>query len=282
MSAPAPPSDDAHPAGRPPLGRGDRYRRTLGWAYGVSALLHVRLLVLYPRLFGTLPDTRMPGASEAETQLQGIELLNLVEVAADAAVLEPEPEEPETERQPIPVEPAPRLLQPPAETPAAAPATPAEDAGSSRTAAERLQPSTNDERLWQPIPDEIVALSPEQRAENLLHGRLQALNDSAALAAARAARMTDWTYTDGDGNRWGISPGKLHLGPVTLPLPFGFGAPVGASDDLLRGLAQDAEIRRAAGQLGVDESLEQRNEEIRRRAEERRRARPDTSGVRRR
>lgn len=279
MSAPAPPSSDEPSSRRPALGRSDRYRRTLFWAYGLSALLHVLVLIVYPRLFSGLPETTLPGASAAEFQLQGIELLNLVEVAADPAAPEPEPE-PETERMPVPVQPAPRLLTPPAEARATERATPRTDTEPARTAAERLQPSTNDARLWQPIPDEIVALSPEQRAENLLYGRLQALNDSAAAAALRAARMTDWTYTDDEGNRWGVSPGKLHLGPVTLPLPFAFGLPAGASDDLLRGFAQDAEIRRAAGLLGVDESLEERNEAIRRRAEERRRARPDTSGVR--
>lgn len=259
--------------------RRGRYGRALAWGYGISALLHVLVLALYPRLFGGLPETILPGASDSQVELQGLELLNLVEVAADLAVAEPEPVL-ETERVPVPVDPVPRLLAPPAETPPADRAVAGADEGERRTAAERLQPSTNDARLWQPIPEEIVALSPEQRAENLLYGRLQALNDSAAAAAARVARLTDWTYTDGDGNKWGVSPGKLHLGPVTLPLPFAFGLPPGASDDLLRGMAQDAEIRRAAGQLGIDESLEDRNEAIRRRAEERRRARPDTSGVR--
>ena len=49
--------------------------------------------------------------------------------------------------------------------------------------------------------------------------RLEVLNDSAAAAAEAAAEATDWTYTDEEGRRWGISPGKLHLGDLTLPLP---------------------------------------------------------------
>jgi hypothetical protein len=282
MSAPAPSpdpaSEHAHEHAPAPLGRSARYRRLQAWTFGISAVLHLAALALYPRLFGGLPETRLPGASDTVAEMQGIEVLNLREL--DEEIVEPRPE-PETERVPIPVAPTPTPVRPDAEVAGVPDEVRPPPGTPGRTAAERLQPSTNDARLWQPIPDEITALTPEQLAENLLYGRLQALNDSAALAAARAARATDWTYTDADGNKWGVSPGKLHLGPVTLPLPFAFGLPAGASDVLRRGYEQDAEIRRAAGQLGVDESLEQRNEAIRRREAERRRARPDTSGVRR-
>ena len=30
------------------------------------------------------------------------------------------------------------------------------------------------------------------------------------------------TIRDADGGKWGISPGKLHLGDITLPLPISF------------------------------------------------------------
>lgn len=275
-----PSSDGASSAGqRSPLVRTRRLRRRSAVAYAVSALLHVVFLALYPRLFGGLPEARLPGASAAPTTIQGIEVLNLVETTTEVAEVAPEPE-PESERMPVPV--PPRVQAPPAEVDAAGEGAAADRDAEGLSAAERLQPSTRDGRLWEPIPDHITALSPEQRIENLLYGRLQALNDSSALAAAEAARATDWTYTDGEGNRWGVSPGKLHLGPVTLPLPFSFGLPAGASDVMRRAWEQEAEIRRAAGQAGTDQSLEERNEAIRKRAEERRKARPDTSGVGRR
>ncbi|CAN5822868.1 hypothetical protein BH23GEM6_BH23GEM6_26650 [soil metagenome] len=35
----------------------------------------------------------------------------------------------------------------------------------------------------------------------------------------RARRSTDRTRTDASGRRWGASPGKIHLGGVTLPAP---------------------------------------------------------------
>lgn len=273
MTAPAHPSRAGTHVGSGVLERSRRYRRRAAWAYGLSAVLHVLGLLLYPRLFGGLPETRFQGASETVVELQGIELLNLLETTGEVAEPEPLPEL-ETERVPLPVAPRAPVTQPAPARPDAA--VEAEPEAGGLSAAQRLQPSTSDERLWQPIPDRITALSPEQRIENLLMGRIQSLNDSSALAAARAARATDWTYTDGEGNRWGVSPGKLHLGPVTLPLPFAFGLPGGSSDILRRAYEQDAEIRRAAGQAGVDQSLEERNEIMRRRAEERRRARPDT------
>jgi hypothetical protein len=44
-----------------------------------------------------------------------------------------------------------------------------------------------------------------------------------AIALALSNRATDWTYTDGEGRRWGLSPGRLHLGDFSIPLPFSFG-----------------------------------------------------------
>jgi hypothetical protein len=49
-----------------------------------------------------------------------------------------------------------------------------------------------------------------------------------------ARRAMDWTVEGKDGERWGVSPGKLHLGTVTLPLPV-----------QLRGTPDDEEAARA-------------------------------------
>lgn len=276
---PAPPD----PSASEPPARRDRYRQTLGWALAASALVHVVAILLYPHLFGRLPPAQNRGTPDATRPPTGTEIINLVEVAGEEARPETPPPERRPELQPPPTpteareaEPsrAPPVLSPPGVRPGA----PGEEEG--WTTAERLRPTPGDPRLWAPLPEEITELSPEQRMENLLYGRLQALNDSAAIEAERARRATDWTYTDGDGNKWGVSPGKLHLGPITIPLPFSFGMPPGASDDMHRRQSQDAEIRRAAGQGAVDETNEERAKAIRKRMDEERKKRkadPDTT-----
>lgn len=272
MASPHPPS--AHPSGH-------STSRTATWAgFAISGVLHVIALLLYSAIdvrFGVM----RPGDSDAaDAQSQGIELINLQEV------LESEPERPfEPERQAIPIPVTPRVAEGVPGDRAIVPIVPDLPSPRGQSAAQRLQPGTNDARLWQPLADEVVALSMEQRMENYLAGELLDLMDALALEAARADAATDWTYTDDEGKRWGISPGKLHLGSITLPLPFSFGTPAGASQDLVRRYLQDAEIRRAAGQLLTDQTLRERAEAIRaRRDAERRRSRSssDSSVVRRR
>jgi hypothetical protein len=70
-----------------------------------------------------------------------------------------------------------------------------------------------------------VLLPREPRLEDVqarLAEAMEMLSDSALADAERAMRARDWTVEDADGGRWGISPGKLHLGSVTLPLPIFF------------------------------------------------------------
>lgn len=274
MTASPPTSDSSASGLRSTLDRRRRLHRQRGWALAISAVIHLVALALYPRLFGGLPPGPLPGPQAPELPLEGIELVNLIEVSDPASESPPEPIE-ETERQPVPVP-----VRPTADEPAdeSAPVeAPVEDQGG-RTAVERLQPRVKDGRLWAPLPPEITALTSEQQIQNLLYARFFAMRDSLE-AAGEVGPNLDWTHTDSDGNKWGVSPGKLHLGPITLPMPFGFSAPHGgASGDLLRRLEMEAEIRRAAGQAEVDQTAEERAEAIRRRREaERRRPPPDTT-----
>ncbi len=142
------------------------------------------------------------------------------------------------------------------------------------TPAERLQPGLTDERLWAPLPEAFRTLTPEQREEILIAGRFGEWNDSIAAAGAAAAAWTDWTVTDGDGDRWGISDGQLHLGGLTLPLPVTFEAPVGQRDYM----RQFAEIQRQGASALVQQNVRERQEAIRaRRDRERAEAQsPDT------
>lgn len=120
----------------------------------------------------------------------------------------------------------------PTETPSSLPAPGtsgasggAAEGGGSRaegwSAGNPLRPGLRDARLHAP---EHPAASPpplteHERYMERLGGRLEEYNDSVAGEAERARRGTDWTTTDKDGRRWGVSPGKIHLGGVTLPMP---------------------------------------------------------------
>ena len=158
------------------------------------------------------------------------------------------------------------------------PSVPAPGSGERRryTAAERLRPDHKDPRLWLLLPEEIVGLSDLQRAQLELDLAITAIADSMAVMAEAGRRATDWTYTDGQGRRWGVTPGQLHLGGITIPLPFGFAAPVSATS--ARRAWQDADIAGRAERATVAASLKDRAAEIRRRRDaERAEARSDTT-----
>lgn len=76
-----------------------------------------------------------------------------------------------------------------------------------------------DKRLALPPPTvpPPPPLSDEERYQRHLAARLRALNDSIYGEQERARKATDWTVKDKSGNRWGISPDGIHLGPVKLP-----------------------------------------------------------------
>ena len=146
------------------------------------------------------------------------------------------------------------------------------------TPAERLQPGFSDPRIWSPLPEQYRTLSPEQREEIMIATRFQAWNDSVAAAAAAEAAMRDWTFTDGDGDRWGVSDGQLHLGGVTIPLPFNVQGSA-AQRDYLRSF--DEMARQGANAL-IQQSVRERQEAIRaRRDAERAQARADTTQTQR-
>jgi hypothetical protein len=147
--------------------------------------------------------------------------------------------------------------------------------GPRRPVAERLRPGQGDPRLYVPLPEEIVGLSAEQLAQLDLDLAIAEVMDSVAAAEAAGRRATDWTYTDSQGRRWGVSPGQIHLGGITIPLPFGFSAPRTA--DASRRARQDAEIARQAERATATTVLKDRAAEIRRRRDaERARARTRT------
>jgi hypothetical protein len=109
-----------------------------------------------------------------------------------------------------------------------------------------------------------------------LYSAIGAINDSMAAASERSAESMDWTVGR-EGNKWGITPGQLHLGPITLPLPFY----LGPTREQERARGEWEAIQRQAGQGGLDDEFKERVKAIRQRKEqERKKAQQDTTGSR--
>ena len=165
--------------------------------------------------------------------------------------MEPTPLAPQPE-DPVPVRPLPDP-DPPAAGGADAPdivdpeiSDPALE-GPRATVAERIRARNLDPRLWV-VPPELTDLTPEELMRLRLMWAFEEVSDSALAAEIVAQAGRDWTYTDGEGRRWGISEGQIHLGDVTIPLPFAFSpAPNSAA---ARRAWEDAEIARGRSDRG--------------------------------
>ena len=144
------------------------------------------------------------------------------------------------------------------------------------TAAERLRPRAEDLRYWAPVDPERTALTREEIMRLRFVAELEAANDSASAAAEAARKAMDWTYTDEEGKRWGVSPGKLHLGDLTLPLP-AFGMSAGQRERAEDRLWAWDEIQRGAESGQLLRSWKDRDQAIRERMNAERK--PDTTGT---
>lgn len=142
---------------------------------------------------------------------RGMRAVQLSEAPPETLVPE-EPDEPD-EREPRPAPEAPPAMA------ATLDSLPAD----TLTAGDRLAVRVVDPRLWRPM----ILLPREPTIEDVearVGAALELLSDSALAEAEAALRARDWTVKDANGGRWGISPGKLHLGKLTLPLPLFFGS----------------------------------------------------------
>lgn len=271
------PAGGAHPHSDPEGARrrpGESHRRALRVGLAVSAVVHLVALSLYPTVsrleIRSGPLVRPP--AQGTPRGGGMNVIDLVVVDAT-----PEPARPAQPEEVRPVE-----------GPAVQPGRPqvGDEGGPGLvapgpTAAERLRPNLQDARVWAPLDAILNQLTAEQIQELELSGRIAEWQDSLEAEARRQAGLTDWTHTDGQGRRWGVSEGKLHLGDVTLPLPFSFGTPVGRRDEVNRRAWEWDEIQRGSTTGALRDSWKDRAQAIReRRDRERARARPDTSGVR--
>ena len=227
----------------------------------VSAVLHVLVIVVYSTLVRGPERTVVvfpvpPVVAEAE----GLQVLRLVEVTTPEAAnpRDPAPIQ-EVDRPDVDVVVPDIGDEPPAYLPRRY-----------RSAAERLMLSEGDPRLWQPIDPELLAPLPEELLRIRIATLIAGGNDSALAEARLLARAMDWTYTDDDGKRWGLSPGMIHLGDIAVPLPFGFGPPPDYNGDRAEWAFRMNDIQRAAGTLAARQSWRERVEVMRKRREARR------------
>lgn len=212
MISPRRSSPDSAPARRSQGERRSGERRVLRIGLLISLVAHVLAIAFVSRLLE--PEPSAPAAppptavvAEPPTGLRAVDV-----AIVDGAV--PEPEEPDVPT----LEPVAQQVAVPDSTVQVAAGTGAAD---DRTAADRLAPRIVEPRLWEPmilIPRDPTLADVQAR----IGAAVELLNDSALAETERALRARDWTVADASGGKWGISPGKLHLGQLTLPLPIWF------------------------------------------------------------
>jgi hypothetical protein len=248
-------------------------RRALLSAVVASAVLHAAALIFID--FVSEPEPRATPVSERP-------LINIQPVmrAYDIAAvdLDATPIEERVSERLLPV-PVPRVPSPwdaPQALPgAAAPTTP--EAGAS--ARDRLQYRMGSAEVWRPqttLP--VEELSPDEIVRARVASQLQEYNDSVSAESAARARATDWTVKDGSGGKWGVSPGSIHLGGITLPLPFALNTPAGRRDEVAGRIRSWTEIQDQAARAETREIFDDRVRAIRERNERERARRNETTG----
>lgn len=127
------------------------------------------------------------------------------------------------------------------------------------SAAQRILGTALDPGLMpDPPSNDVPMVTPQEAAAARLANGIRQINDSIAAAIAAENGATDWTKTDRNGNKWGVSPGKLHLGSITLPLPIYFAPPPGRRDDVMRSVRSYSESNAQAKRVDMEETFETR------------------------
>lgn len=249
-------------------------RRLFALALIASAVLH--LLVLAAVRFDTIVS--VVGGADAQAFAQpAMRVLDVVEVAdaagqtqaavAPAAAGEAaQPPAPRNEARAVEAVRIPTVGAVPE-------ATPPETAGGDRSIMDRLRGEPGGVAVWRvPAQRPPLPLEGIDAAQARIAAGVSAYNDSMIIAMEAAARALDWTFQDGSGNKWGVSPGKLHLGPITLPLPIGFSAPADIRAEMNRRVGEWNAIQVQRARADVEEIIKERT-----RAIQARKAAADTS-----
>jgi hypothetical protein len=252
--------------------RGLGSRRVRLTAFSISIALHLVAIVLYTSAMRVMTPEGLTIPLDTEDRAeQGVDLIQLLDIEDEEPAPPEEPEEIEE------VSVAGEVVRPPSiPSPFRGELVPP-----GPSAAERLRVTLLDARLWAEPPPEFYELSTEEREELLASARIVEWYDSVAAARAADARLTDWTFTDGQGGRWGVADGRIYLGDFAVPIPISFGTPVGKRDEVARRMWEFDEIQRQSQQYLILETWKERSEAIRaRRDRERATAGVDTLGIR--
>ena len=257
MSSTLPPEPRAA-AGR----RTDPYRRAMPWGMAASLLIHLVLALIVSRLY--IGGRGFTGGPPRLVPLrEGIEVVD---------VPFPTPLEPLTEPDRPEIRPGEQevIRVVPGEPEGGVPEV---EQARRLTNAERLRPRIGDPRLWIPYPDRPFPerlTGPYARADSAVRALLREWLDSLTLTDEERRRATEWTVGEGD-KKWGISAEGLHLGDITIPIPFGalFGQSMSPNAQKARAMVRDFnEIRQQDIDTDIRKAREEALEGIRRRTKE--------------
>jgi hypothetical protein len=281
-------SESTRPTPREYAARRHAERRRQGGILAVALLASVALhFALFRTVSFTVPvqpaSTIVPPPRAVDIA-PVMQAYDLVEVAVDVPPIEVQIRE----RQVLRETDRPALEAPAAELPGVRPPTERIPSASVR---ERLQYRMGTAQdVWRPPPPAAPGeLSREERVEARVAARLDEIADSVAAEEAARARALDWTREDADGRRWGVSPGQIHLGDITLPMPFSFAPAPGRREEIAGRIQTWNEIQYQAAQTEGREIIQDRARAMRERIDRERRARmsadsaaapPDTTRAR--
>ncbi len=262
-----PEAEGPDPARKPPVGgvrRRDTYSRALPWALGASFLVHVLLVLFVSRLLD-LSERGFLGLPPDAPPPDGIEVVD---------VPTPEPLEPLAEPQRPDIRPGEQeVIQVVPGEPDEVDGAEAEPERRGLTNAERLRAQFTDRRLWVPYPDEPWPAHVAQayaRADSAVRALLRVWLDSLSLSEEERRRATEWTFGEGD-EKWGISDKGLHLGDITIPIPFGalFGYSMSPNAQKTRQMIREFnEIRQQDIETDIRKERDEALREMRRRTRE--------------
>ncbi|MDE0807190.1 MAG: hypothetical protein OSA24_06545 [Longimicrobiales bacterium] len=248
-------------------------RRSMVGGFTVSAVLHCAFIVFYSLGIEEWYLGDIVSAPETTAgSMDGIRVIRIVEtdlIEEESEVIEDLPKDPILLVEMIPLE----LDQSGDEN--------SVEAEFELRASEILKIKNSDDRLWRKAQPEVFELNEVEIMELMLAGRLEIWVDSVYQAMEAENALTDWTKTDSEGKRWGVSPGRLHLGDVSIPLPVYFGQNSWQRERSTRKAWEDRDILNASRNIAIRSSWRERAEAIRRRKNREREnsvAPPDTIG----
>ena len=236
----------------------EAHRRALSVGLGTSAVLHVVVVLLYSAVITQWgPRETVMAVASPTRAVTGMRVVRVVEIESPEVTVAPPEEIPEPV---VEVQPGVPDAGPPSTGPVVV-----EETIVGRRAADVLRVRSSDLSLWRQALPEAFELTQTERMELELAGKLELWNDSVATALAAEYALTDWTTTDDQGRRWGVSPGQLHLGDLTLPLPFFFGQNSIQREQAALRAWEDQDIANGAATQIIRDSWRDRAEAIRRR-----------------